>query len=178
MSKNRKPYPKTSWVDARIEVRDSSIAGKGGFAREFIREGEIVAVIGGTVFTEEEFKEFAKTASQYDAIQIGEALHLVDLSPDSRANNGSFNHSCDSILWMQDENTLVARRDIQADEEVTVDYALFTALPGEIIETSCRCSSASCRQSITGEDWKLADVQKQYQGHFSPFINTRITNII
>lgn len=174
MAKNTKTYPSSSWLDPRIELRKSSIEGQGGFARELIQKGEVVAVIGGTVFTEEEFKEFVKTASQYDAIQIGEALHLVDLSPDSRSTNGSFNHSCDSNLWMQDEVTLIAKRDIQADEELTIDYALFTALPGNILEWPCHCGSELCRHTITGDDWKLPELQARYKNHFSPFINARI----
>src|SRR5690349_9376062 len=117
----RKEYPNSSWVDSRIEVRKSAIEGQGGFAREAIPKGDVVAIIGGTVYGDEEFIEFAKTASNYDAIQIGEDLHLVDLSPDSRSSNGSFNHSCDANLWMQDEVTIVARRDIQKDEELTID---------------------------------------------------------
>src|SRR4051794_18325559 len=33
------------------------------------------------------------------------------------------NHSCDPNTWWQDDDTLVARRDIQVGEEVTYDYA-------------------------------------------------------
>ncbi|MEO8394020.1 MAG: SET domain-containing protein-lysine N-methyltransferase [Chloroflexota bacterium] len=152
----------------------SAIEGKGGFARDLIRMGEIVVIIGGTVFSEAEFNLFAATTAQYDAIQIGEDLHLVDLSPDPRATNGSLNHSCDSNLWMQDEVTLIARCDIQPGEEVTVDYALFTAVPNWRLDATCRCNSPTCRHQVTGEDWKRPDLQARYSGHFSPFLNARI----
>jgi hypothetical protein len=39
------------------------------------------------------------------------------------------NHSCDANLWMGDEVTVVARCDIAAGEELTQDYALYTASP-------------------------------------------------
>jgi hypothetical protein len=172
MSEN---YRKQSWADPRIDVRTSAIEGTGGFARELIKAGEVVVILGGTVFTEAEFIDFAASATNYDAIQIGEDLHLVDMSPDSRSTNGSLNHSCDSNLWMRDEVTLVAKRDIQAGEEVTVDYALFTALPDWTLDYPCACGSSHCRQTITGNDWQLPEVQAHYKNHFSPFINERIS---
>ena len=35
------------------------------------------------------------------------------------------NHSCNGNLWMTDAFTLTARRDINKDEEITADYALW-----------------------------------------------------
>jgi hypothetical protein len=167
-------YNESSSVDRRVIVKRSAIEGQGGFASEPISQNEVVGIIGGTVMTEAEFQAFIATADRFDAIQIDEDLHLVDLSPNSRASNGSFNHSCDSNLWMQDEVTIVARRDILAGEELTVDYALFTVLPNWVLDQACQCSSFFCRHTVTGNDWLLADVQQRYKDHFSPFINQRI----
>ncbi len=167
-------YRERSWADSRLEVRRSGIEGRGGFARELIGEGEVVVVLGGTVMTEAEFRAFMATAAQWDAVQIGEDLHLVDQSPDPRATNGSLNHACDSNLWMADEVTLVARHDILPGEEVTVDYALFSAQPDWVLDLPCRCGSPLCRHRITGEDWRLPELQQRYHPHFSPFLNARI----
>lgn len=172
-----KSYNTSSWADPRLEVRNSAIEGNGGFARELIRAGETVVVIGGISFTDDALKAFIPTVEYYDSIQIGEDLHLVDLSPDPRATNGSLNHSCDSNLWMADEVTLVARRDIAPGEEITVDYALFTTLPEWQLDKPCQCGSPVCRHTITGSDWLLADVQERYKGHFSPFVNERIAKL-
>jgi uncharacterized protein len=174
MEQRTRQYASRSWVDPRVEVRVSNIQGRGGFAREPIYKDEIVGVIGGTIMTEREFEAFAATTAEYDAVQIDEDLHLVDLSPDPRATNGSFNHSCDSKLWMRDEVTIVARRDIQAGEELTIDYALFTTLPFWKLDMECHCDSPLCRHIITGNDWQSPEVQQRYSGHFSPFINHRI----
>lgn len=170
-------YRDRSWTDPRIQVRTSGIEGKAGFATSLIHEGEAVVVIGGTVFTDAEFREFVLTGVLFDAIQIGEDRHLVDLTPDSRATNGSLNHSCDSNLWMRDEVTLVARRDILPGEELTVDYALFTAVPDWVLEVPCACGSPVCRHTITGNDWQFPEVQERYRDHFSPFINARIIQL-
>ena len=172
-----KSYNASSWSDPRLEVRNSTIEGNGGFARELIRAGETVVIIGGTPFTDDALKAFIPTVEQYDSIQIGEDLHLIDLSPDPRATNGSLNHSCDSNLWMADEVTLVARRDILPGEEITVDYALFTTLPEWQLDKPCECGSPACRHIITGSDWQRADVQERYKGHFSPFVNERINRL-
>ena len=74
---------------------------------------------------------------------------------------------------MADAVTVVARRDIRAGDEVTVDYALQTAQPVPLLEMPCACGTPDCRRSITGDDWRLPPVQARYAGHFAPFINKR-----
>jgi uncharacterized protein len=70
------------------------------------------------------------------------------------------NHSCDANLWMGDEVTVVARRDIATGEELTQDYALYTTSPTWIMKP-CRCGMFNCRQVITGNDWQRPDVQER-----------------
>lgn len=165
------------WVDSRVESHSSPIQGSGGFAREPIAAGEVVVIIGGSPMTEAEFRAFQAQVKRYDAVQIGEDLHWVDTSGGLEKVGVSLNHSCDSNLWMRDDVTLVARRDIAPDEEITVDYALFTAQPDWKLELPCNCGSPLCRREITGNNWKLPDVQTRYRDHFSPFINARIARL-
>lgn len=165
-------YLSTTWYDPRAEVRPSSIHGMGMVARQPIHEGEIVVRIGGTVMTEEEFQTHISTVSRYNAIQIDEKIHLMDVP----TALGGMNHSCDANLWMRDEVTVVARRDIMAGEELTQDYALYTTSPTWILKP-CGCGTSVCRQVITGNDWQRADVQERYRGHFSPFLNKRIRRL-
>ena len=125
--------------------------------------------------TDSEFHSFVKTTPQFNAIQIDEHLHLVELSDvKTQRDGGSLNHSCDSNLWMADEVTLIARRDIAAGDELTVDYALFSGAAEIIVENNCQCGSVMCRHIITGNDWQLTEVQRHYYPHFSPFLNARI----
>lgn len=140
-----------------------------------IRQGEVVEIVGGTVMTDAEFCAFQRTTPRYNAIQIDEDLHLVESPEITQLRvGGSLNHCCDSNLWMIDEVTLAARRDIAAGEELTVDYALVTVQPDWVLDQPCHCGSPVCRHTITGNDWKLPDVQQRYYPHFSPFINARI----
>lgn len=164
----------TSWYDARVEIRSSRIQGGGMFAREPISAGEIVAIVGGTVMTEDEFQAYVLTTPRYNATQLGEHFHLVDLIQTPETVAGSINHSCDSNLWLQDEVTIVARRAIAPGEELTLDYALTTVEPDWQLDQPCQCGTPACRRIITGNDWQLPDVQHRYHGHFAPFINERI----
>ena len=50
-------YRPESWIDPRLEVRDSPMEGRGMFAGSEIRRGEVVVVWGGTVFTWDEVWE-------------------------------------------------------------------------------------------------------------------------
>jgi hypothetical protein len=144
------------------------------FARQPIKKGEVVCVGGGAVMTESEFADLQAARSVYSFIQIDEGLYLVEDIATTRSLDASMNHSCDSSAWMADEATLAARRDIEAGEEVTVDYALFTTQSNWMLDSRCHCGSPDCRRIITGDDWRREDVQERYRDHFSPFINRRI----
>lgn len=170
-----KQYRTHTWIDPRQDFRTSPTHGIGAFARSPIRRGEVVEIVGGVVMTDAEFQAFQQRTSHYNAIQIDENLHLVE-QPEivQQRTGGSLNHSCDPNLWMADEVTLVARRDIAADEELTVDYGLFTAQLGWRLEQPCHCGTSACRHTITGDDWQRPELQARYYPHFSPFINARI----
>ncbi|HEY3473157.1 MAG TPA: SET domain-containing protein [Anaerolineales bacterium] len=173
-----KTYLPQTWTDPRIEFKKSRISGDGMFAREPITKGEVVCIVGGMVMTDSEFAAFQATHSLYSFIQIDENLYLVEDLEMTRSVYASMNHSCDSSAWMADEATLVARRDIESGEEVTVDYALFTTQSNWMLDNRCRCGSPHCRRIITGDDWRRNDVQERYRSHFSPFINRRIERLM
>jgi uncharacterized protein len=173
-----KNYLPQTWNDPRFEIRKSSISGNGMFAREPIKTGEVVCIVGGMVMTDSEFAAFQATHSLHNSIQIDENLHLVEDPEITRSLEGSMNHSCDSSAWMDDEVTLVARRNIESGEEATVDYALFTTQSNWMLDNRCHCGSPHCRRVITGDDWRRKDVQERYRNHFSPFINRRIERLM
>jgi hypothetical protein len=172
-----KEYLPQTWIDPRIEFRNSPISDTGMFAREPIKKGEPVCIVGGIAMTDEEFAAFQANYRNYNAIQINDHLHLVEDPEVTRNLEGSMNHSCDSSTWMEDDATLVARRNIEAGEEATVDYALFTTQSNWMLDNRCHCGSPHCRRTITGDDWRREDVQERYRNHFSPFINRRIERL-
>lgn len=173
-----KKYLSHFWTDPRAQVKPSPIAGRGLFAVEPIQQGEVIEIMGGVVMTEAEFHAFQLEAvskkQAYNAIQIEEDLHLVESPEITATRRGSINHSYDSNLWLDDEVTVVTRRDITVGDELTLDYALFTSQGDWLLDNNCKCKALLCRHTVTGEDWKRADVQARYWGHFSPFLTARM----
>ena len=102
-----KDYLAQTWVDPRIEFRNSRISGNGMFVREPIKQGETVCIVGGTVLTDAEFADFQAAHRNYNSIQIDDHLHLVEDPQVTRTLEGSMNHSCDSSAWMGDDATLL-----------------------------------------------------------------------
>jgi uncharacterized protein len=112
-----------------VGIGPSPIAQLGLFARVVIAPGAIVSRLGGRLVTGSELQQiFCEAARRpdhpyVDAITADDDLHLV-LPPGQPNHYG--NHSCDPNLWWADAYTLVARRPIEAEEEVTSDYATST----------------------------------------------------
>jgi SET domain-containing protein len=150
-----------------IEVRPSPIEGAGLFADRPFAAGEVVVVLGGRVVDEAAWVAAAAggTVSGY---AVAEDRHLVQ-EADDPARFG--NHSCDPTTWLVDEVTLVARRAIDAGEELTVDYATLTGHPAWRL--SCRCGSPSCRGAVTGRDIEQPELRVRYAGHVVPFLEQR-----
>ncbi len=161
--------PERCWLDPRIVARPSSIEGLGLFAISPIAKGDTVGILGGRVIDDDELRRIAQVRAKYNSAAIADGLNLL-LDDDEVIARG--NHSCDSNLWMRDEVTLEARSDIAPGEEVTIDYALQTALANW--EMACNCCSPRCRKVVRGDDWMRPELQDRYRGHFSPFLNRRI----
>ena len=164
-----------TWLDPRLEIRDSPVHGRGAFALETIRQGEIVTVWAHTILHPE----------VAGAVRDGELHRRVDgryvWLPDSWSEISGYdpveeylNHSCDPNIWMDDEVTLSARRDIPAGEELTADYALWLVDSDYVCPFECECGTPVCRRTITGRDWKLPELQRIYEGHWHPTIESRL----
>jgi hypothetical protein len=169
-SDTSRKYRATSWVDPRVECRPSPISGQGLFAGQPIAQREVIVIWGGRLFLAAEVK--AGLVRERSVALIGEGLYLGSAPGSEESLDELMNHSCDPNVWLQDEVTLIALRDIALGEELTLDYALFETDLGWRME--CNCGSANCRRVLTGSDWKLEYLQVRYQHHFSPYINRRI----
>jgi len=81
-----------------------------------------------------------------DSIAVSPGRHLV-LPSGSIAHFG--NHSCDPTMWHEGAYDLVARRAIETDEELTVDYGTNSAAQG--FAMPCRCGAAWCRGVVSSD---------------------------
>jgi uncharacterized protein len=165
-------YPAESWMSSKLATKDSPVHGGGVFAVLFIKNGEVLVRWGGTVYTTKQL--LAGETNDQTACQIDDELYIADPPGTKLVGSDLMNHSCDPNTWMDNEVTISARRDIAVGEEVTADYALWVAYPGYITIAECHCGSPLCRHQITGDDWKLPELQKRYKGHFPPYLERRI----
>ena len=169
---NNKKYNDKSWVSEKLEVRSSGIHGNGVFTKEKISKGEVVIIWGGEVVTSNDFLK--GNGQKHTNVGIGENLFLVTPNTEEKSVDDFMNHNCNANLWLDDEVTLSARRDIEAGEELFFDYSIELVDEDYVMKNPCYCNAGNCRKSITGKDWKLKEVQDLYKNHFSPFINDRI----
>jgi uncharacterized protein len=155
----------------KTRVGPSAIHGRGLFAREAIARGEIVAVKGGYVVGAAEWRRLEPTLGSAE-IQLTEDLFIAPVHPDHREGSMLYvNHSCDPNLALQGQIVLVAMRDVQAGEELTIDWATTDDLDDEL---ACHCGSPRCRGTVTGKDWMKPDLQERYRGWFCWFLQRKI----
>jgi SET domain-containing protein len=161
-----------SYISPKAAVKQSSIHGRGLFAIEPIKLGEIVCVKGGHIFNRETLQQIAETLGPAE-IQIGEDLFIGPLNEQEREGSMIFsNHSCEPNIGVQGQIVFVALRDIEAGEELTHDWA---TTDDDSYELECKCGAASCRKVITGQDWRRPDLQEKYTGYMSWYLVRKIT---
>jgi D-alanine-D-alanine ligase-like ATP-grasp enzyme len=79
------------------------------------------------------------------------------------------NHSCDPNSWLEGLD-LVARRNIAAGEEITIDYATYCGPAMAPFE--CVCCAPDCRGVILGTDHLLPLIHERYGDHVSEFVRS------
>tara|TARA_R110002110_G_scaffold376568_1_gene586448 strand:- start:19291 stop:19812 length:522 start_codon:yes stop_codon:yes gene_type:complete len=142
-----------------IELRTTAIKGDGVFTTKAFTAGDTVLV--GRIE-----KRLAKNHSH--ASQIAEHEFVLHAGLTSK-----FNHSCDPNcgirLNAQGGHDFVAMCAIDANEEVTFDYAMRNYRVDHFPE-SCTCGEDACRGSVTG--WRdLPQARKdQYEGFVAPYL--------
>ena len=131
--------------------------------------GTIIATFGGTVMKRADFENHP-LEQRSRSIQIEGDQFM--LGPVSRESGDSINHSCSPNCQMRNATQLIAMHDIAVGEELTYDYA--TSDGSDYDEFDCACGSANCRVRITGNDWKLPELQTRYKKMFSPYVQRKI----
>jgi uncharacterized protein len=155
----------SSWLSPKTAKGGASdIAGRGLFARQAIERGEVVAVKGGHIVDTDTMLALPMHLRDTD-IQLAPGLHLVALDDDEYEGVMLYiNHSCEPNVGVAGNVVLAAMRDVDAGEELTVDYALFDRLRPPM---TCRCGSPACRGLVTGDDWRDPALRARYAGWFA-----------
>ena len=158
-----------NYLSPLAEAREIAPKGFGSFAVAPISTGTIIATFGGTIVDRISF-ETHPLEQRSRSIQID--VDQFVLGPVSREPGDSINHSCSPNCHMRNATQLIAMREITVGEELTYDYA--TSDASDYDEFECACGSVHCRGSVTGNDWKLPDLQTRYENIFSPYVQRKI----
>jgi SET domain-containing protein len=120
------------WLHPAIDVRTSSIEGRGWFATAPIASGEPIARLGGRLVSDGELRSLLAQRAldpslpYLDSISHDDGLNLV-LPSGTSVHYG--NHSCDPNAWWVDQVTVAARADVEPGQEITTDYGTSTSEP-------------------------------------------------
>lgn len=138
-----------------VEVRKSSIVGKGVYAGKAISKGSLIFVVKGYVH------RFHPSDSAWTL------FHAVSYAPHKWINphpNNPLrytNHSCKPNAILTDRLKIMALRDIRVGEEITIDYSL-TENDNKYLLT-CRCGHSNCRRDIKDIHHTPAHVINKYK---------------
>jgi hypothetical protein len=163
--------PNLSYLAPNVAVKTSPIHGQGLFAVAAIRQGEIVAIKGGYVFTRDTLLGVAQHLGAAE-IPIADGFFIGPLHQEERQGGMIFsNHSCNPNIGVQGQIVFVALRDIQPGEELTHDWAM---TDDDTYEMMCNCGASNCRGLVTGQDWRKPELQAKYGTFMSWYILEKI----
>ncbi|MCE2756711.1 MAG: SET domain-containing protein-lysine N-methyltransferase [Chitinophagaceae bacterium] len=134
------------------EIRGNSIAGYGIYAKRLIKKGETLyrgeerpTRIVSKGYVDQHWDEHDKLKFRQYAYPLGGDTYAIwDEEPHEWSPQ---NHSCAANCAMEGLN-MIAARDIQQNEELTLDYAYFLDKTMEPFE--CNCGAVNCRKTIKG----------------------------
>lgn len=171
----KKPY---SYLNPKAEIRKSPITGQGGFAKTLIKKGELVAIWGGHVISNEQYLKLSKEIQEEGhsgyPLEIHGNFCLGPITIKEVDGALFLNHSCNPNIGIKGQIVFVAMRDIKPGEELTYDYATVDSDETILMNFQCNCGSPNCRKIITSNDWRDPGFQKKYKGYLSWWIQERI----
>lgn len=150
-----------------LEVRDSIIHGKGVFTTAYVPKHSVICRVN---IVREVTDEYPLDPGK------GELEHHCHWYPDGTTvlvgePHRYLNHSCEPNTFYYTINKviyLIAMRDIQEDEELTLEYSL-SNFSGKVLD--CKCGSPNCRgRHRRGFRYMNESQQMEYLPYLDPFI--------
>ena len=144
-------------LNPKIEIKVSTIEGKGLFAKAAFKQDEEFVVATGEEpvevkeYTDEEFRKFTEwcieNGKEWDAISLGNGKHRAAISDREKHPGNYGNHSCDPNVKSNGKDGLIALRAINPGEEITIDYTQFSTKDWSM---TCNCGAKNCRRVVKG----------------------------
>lgn len=188
-----------SWINPDLEIKKTTKYGKGDipkikkgkktyqkltgegfgvFARNDIKKGTTLFVMGGYILTIDDENKLTGMVSD-KPIEISEEFSIgprqeadIALMPQHYVN-----HSCDPNAGFKGQIFMVAMKKIKKGDEIVYDYAMImhaNEKSNSYFTFDCVCGTKKCRHTIGENDWKLSDLQDRYDGYFQYFIQEKI----
>lgn len=173
----RRPY---SWLNPKLEVRETSKHRKGLFVKHAIEKDEMLIVMGGYILIIEDVNLLTgpladKPIETSEYFSIGPRHESdLDLMPQHYVN-----HSCDPNSGFKGQIFVVAMRRISPEEEISYDYAMVMHPHPEsnsFFRMKCTCGSPQCRGLVTEDDWEIPDLNR-YDGYFQYYLQEKIDRL-
>ena len=141
MQQNDKQYYET-----KLYVKDSGINGSGLFTSVQIRSGEKIMIIKGEVISGDECERREDLFNNVYIFWNGDTYIDTAETKKIKYINHNCEYNCDVLDRDEESLFLIAVRDIEPDEELTIDYGY------EEIYELCRCEICS---KYLQEDMKI-----------------------
>lgn len=142
-------------------TKKSSTHGKGLFTKVSIKKGGFVAYIHGPIVS---FKTLTPTISKNILDWIGVGRHSwIDTSTSPFR---FINHSCDPNTVIVGQRKVIALKNIEKEEELTMDYSLTDAEEGWGLK-QCFCGAKTCRHFIGPINTVPLNTYKKYLPYIS-----------
>lgn len=176
--KNKRMF---SWMNPKLEVRDTEKYGKGVFAKEKLKKDETLFVMGGYIL-DIEGENRLQGFPEDKPIEISEDFSFSPLSPEDieLMPQHYVNHSCEPNAGWHGQVFMVAMRDIEKDEEIVYDYAMIISSNKDsknYFTMECHCGAKNCRKIIDEDGWKNKKLQKKYKGYFQWYLQEKINKL-
>jgi uncharacterized protein len=159
-----------NWTNSSLIAKTEGLQGLGVFTTAPVAKGDLLIVFGGRVLTSAQTNLMPPDLDML--IQIEDDLFFIPINLESLGIGERINHSCRPNAGFSGQMSVVAMRNIEAGEEICIDYATCDARPEAGFE--CECGHSTCRGSITGNDWLIPTLQNSLFEYFQPFLKRRI----
>lgn len=147
----------------KVIIKETGTIGKGLFAIEDIKKGEIIADwTGGPMYEAKSCMSLPTREISDHAIQCEEHTWI-----DTEGLGRYSNHSCKPNYGIQGKFKLVAMRDVKKGEWLTWDYEMTEDSDWKM---KCKCGTPSCRKLIEAYKNMPKRLKKKYKGHTSEWL--------
>ncbi len=142
----------------KIYTGKSSVHKRGIFVGEPVRKGELIQYIVG-----KKVKKLPKTKEESLSIPTWFGLSRHIWMDPGKSPFQYLNHSCEPNAAISGTKSLIAIKNIQQDEEVSIDYSMTDS--DQLWEMKCECGTTECRGTIRSIHTVPTKVFKHHMPH-------------